>query len=633
MQWAAGGRLDCEPADNYIRGVSGCVYLSSLVPAAMFSYRLGFWTGLVVMGILCEGLARHTRGDEIADLIAMANPAPLLRTSIGVTRRGTAIDAVLHRDDLDFGTAKTRILLVGGARGDRQSLDATLAILSWFYQGNVESLQQRFVLSAVPCLNPDGLALGVGPSNGSGGDPTLGYPPGGSAYDNPTNPEAAYAWRWIGLHAPDVVVEVTPGEAVAWEVVKGQPGRLVQSLDDLQPLTPFAPDDSLVGQLPTHAAAEVGTLPALRLKITSVEALAAFQSLLLALQTKEYRELSAARQEIQRRLDRSPMQVAEQLLEHYGRNLSQVVYIPALAVIARARFERLQSDRPDYSEVERIVAPYYRGEKATTPTNGSGLSGHLVFCELAELFTDERRDRYLELARVAADLAFNGQGQLQPAMPFHNEMSDAVFMGGPILARVGQLTGDRRYFDASLANYRFMRGLVLRPDGLYRHSPLDEAAWGRGNGFPAIGIAMCLSHWPEDHAGRTELLAAFQQHMAALGEHQDPTGCWHQVIDHPESYRELTATCMIQFAMTRGVRRGWLDRATYGPLIERAWYAVRTRVGSDGRLVDVCTGTGKQKSLRDYYDRPAILGPDDRGGAMALLAAIELEEWKRERQP
>jgi hypothetical protein len=51
---------------------------------------------------------------------------------------------------------------------------------------------------------------------------------------------------------------------------------------------------------------------------------------------------------------------------------------------------------------------------------------------------------------------------------------------------------------------------------------------------------------------------------------------------------------------------------------------VKLRVGPDGKLVDVCTGTGKMKSLREYYDRPAILGRDDRGGAMGLLFAVEM---------
>ena len=45
-----------------------------------------------------------------------------------------------------------------------------------------------------------------------------------------------------------------------------------------------------------------------------------------------------------------------------------------------------------------------------------------------------------------------------------------------------------------------------------------------------------------------------------------------------------------------------------------------------GDLVDVCTGTGAgQNATREYYlNRPAIFGPDDRGGAMALTAALEM---------
>ena len=42
--------------------------------------------------------------------------------------------------------------------------------------------------------------------------------------------------------------------------------------------------------------------------------------------------------------------------------------------------------------------------------------------------------------------------------------------------------------------------------------------------------------------------------------------------------------------------------------------------------MDVCTGTGAgQNATREYYlNRPAIFGRDDRGGAMALTAALEM---------
>ena len=81
-------------------------------------------------------------------------------------------------------------------------------------------------------------------------------------------------------------------------------------------------------------------------------------------------------------------------------------------------------------------------------------------------------------------------------MPFHNEMSDAVFMGCPILAKAGKLTGEQKYFDMALRHFRSMANLCRRSDGLYRHSPLNEAAWGRGNAFPALGLALSLTDFP-----------------------------------------------------------------------------------------------------------------------------------------
>jgi rhamnogalacturonyl hydrolase YesR len=113
-------------------------------------------------------------------------------------------------------------------------------------------------------------------------------------------------------------------------------------------------------------------------------------------------------------------------------------------------------------------------------------------------------------------------------------------------------------------------------------------------------------------------------HLGALAKFQDVTGMWRQVIDEPGSYRELTATCMIGYAMAEGIRRGWLREEEFGAAARLAWSAVNVRIGSEGDLFDVCTGTGKQKTLRDYLDRTAILGPDERGGAMAMMFASQM---------
>jgi rhamnogalacturonyl hydrolase YesR len=213
---------------------------------------------------------------------------------------------------------------------------------------------------------------------------------------------------------------------------------------------------------------------------------------------------------------------------------------------------------------------------------------------------------------------------MKESMPLHDEMSDSVFMACPILARAGTLTGESKYFDMAARHFSFIQKLCLRPDGLYRHSPLSEAAWGRGNAFPALGLAWTLSEFPVQHAEYSRMVRAFQAHMAALARFQGANGMWREVIDQRGSYPEFSATAMIATAMLWGVKHGWLEAESYRSRVDLAWRAILARTGSDGRLVDVCESTGKQKSLKDYLRRAAILDRDPRGGAMALLLATEL---------
>jgi unsaturated rhamnogalacturonyl hydrolase len=274
------------------------------------------------------------------------------------------------------------------------------------------------------------------------------------------------------------------------------------------------------------------------------------------------------------------------------------------------------------AEVERIVAPFANGSMdSLAKATSTHLAGHLVFAELAERTGDPR---YLALVRKAADLGFTEAGAMKESMPLHNEMSDSVFMGCPILAKAGKLTHDRKYFEMALRHLEFMERLGLRPDGIYRHSPLDQAAWGRGNAFPALGLALTLSDVPADDPVYPKVLRSYQNLMKALAPFQDASGMWRQVVDLPGSYREFSATAMIATAMLRGIRSGWLDAVSYQPRVDRAWRALLTRISPDGYLIDVCESTGKQPSLDAYLNRLAILDRDPRGGGMALLVATEV---------
>jgi unsaturated rhamnogalacturonyl hydrolase len=299
-------------------------------------------------------------------------------------------------------------------------------------------------------------------------------------------------------------------------------------------------------------------------------------------------EKSLLRLTMEEQMRRTPRQVLEQLAEVYGRELKSVVYIPAFAVMGQLALGRREL-------VDKLVAPFLDGRQdSLAQATGSHGSGHMLFAALG------KTDRVKAAAALIA--------------PLHNEMSDSVFMACPILGAAGE-------HEKAIAHLRYMEKLCLREDGIYRHSPLDAAAWGRGNGFALLGQALLLETMAQPDE---RVLRSFRALSAALLPRQDGEGMWHQVIDDPASYAEFSATAMIAASLKKGIRAGWLPAASYGPAIEKAWGAVLRRTGADGVVMDVCESTGKQSSRHAYLDRAAIWGKDPRGGAMAMLFAGEM---------
>ena len=191
-----------------------------------------------------------------------------------------------------------------------------------------------------------------------------------------------------------------------------------------------------------------------------------------------------------------------------------------------------------------------------------------------------------------------------------------MFMASVILARMGE-------FDAAASRLVGYAARLQRPDGVFIHATDGPFAWGRGNGFAALGLVELLAALPENHPSRANLLDIYRRHMAAARLLQSPDGMWREVLDEPGAYREETATAMLLTAMARGIRLGWIGH-DYDRNVDRAWLGLLAHVKDDGTVIDVCTGTGAGPTKRYYLDRAAITGADDRGGAMALLASMEM---------
>lgn len=476
---------------------------------------------------------------------------------IGLTQRGGRIQAITVTGS---SSESPTVLLVGGLTGNDESVRLVEQEVRSFEA--IHQNHRTFQLIAIPLANPDGSQIQ--------------FPPSGVAYKE--NAESHVLWRWIGIHAPDLVL-----------VVGNDNGGLTEALSG-------------------NTVAGVGRIPARR-----VESVDSKQRILQSVPKDVPR--SEAHREIDRRTSRNGLQLAAELAGVYGHDFNQFSYIPALALIGQLRLGRL-------ADVERLAEPYLDGTKNPMERpNLTTLPGYLVFAELAERTGDPR---YVKLVRNAADLGFTEDGEMKEAMPFNNEMSDSIFMSIPVLAKAGKLTGNSKYFDMAVQHLTFIQKLDLRPDGLYRHTPVTDAAWGRGNAFPALGLMLALSEIPLDQPQFSSLLHGFRDHMATLARYQDDDGLWREVIDYPGAYSEFSATAMIATAMLRGVNNGWLEWDEFQPRIEKAWHAILARTSPDGHLLDTCESTNQERSVEAYLKRAAIADRDARGGAMALMFALEM---------
>jgi len=474
--------------------------------------------------------------------------------TIGLSTSAAPIEAVVVAGR---SASSPTVLLVGGLQQPDLSSDAVAREAAAYER--IPQRRRAFRLIAVARANPDAQPLQL--------------PPSGVAYRD--HVESHVLWRWIGTHAPDLVL------------VAG-------------------PDPGLVDALSRNAVLDIGQIPSRRVDMSTP----ILQSL------TESIAASSAHREIDRRLARSPRALAEELARVYGHEFATPTYIAAMALISRLRLG-------ERDEVSGLLAPYLDGTKESfARPSQSSLAAHMLFFEYARRTGD---DRAKALVLRAAASGFTDDGQLREFMPLHGGWSDSLFMDVPILSTAGALSSERRYFDMAARHAAFMQPIVRRPDGLYRHQASANAAWGRGNAFAALGLALTLSEFPKEHADYGVLLASYRAHMAALARFQDENGMWRNVIDRPGAYPEYSATAMIATAMLRGIRRGWIDRKTYEPLVQKAWTAILARTGSDGRLVDVCESTGTRGFTdEDYLRRAAILGRDDRGGGMAMFFATEL---------
>jgi hypothetical protein len=520
-----------------------------------------------------------------ADLKALASlpGEPRSVSAAGVTRGETPLLTIENPSAFDPASTRLRLVIIGGLDGDPRSAQAAIDAVRWMKREAPQQLRNRWIASALPMADPDGHAVAK----------PFRFPPVKGFYEDPEQPESRYVWRWVTYQAPDLVIEirsdVSAGEApdsLTAAIREGGPAGLGRTRATLLPAS--ATHDQLAQALAT--ANEAARLPR-----------------------------SGLHDAIAARVARPPIEIARLLAGRYPA-APAISYIPALAWINTLKLSTITGDQALRAKVLAQVQPWLAGEKSLLGDRiqMTTVAGTMVFADLAK--ADPANAAARRLATEGADAALEEKDGGVPR--YGQGWTDDMFMTAAILARTGSMPDRGRDLDRAAQLLIAYAARLQQPDGIFNHATDGPAAWGRGNGFAAFGLMETLTALPAGHPSRAALLAIFARQMKGLASWQAPDGTWREIIDRPGAYREETATAMILTAMTRGMRLGWLDRS-YAPVADRAWRALAAHIVEDGGLVDVCSGTGAGPTARYYFDRPAIEGADDRGGAMALVAAME----------
>ena len=487
-------------------------------------------------------------------------------------------------------------MLVGGLDGGADAARIVLDAVRWFKTEAPEAERARWRVSALPLALPGADAAG----------PAAAFPPLDGFFDHPERPESRYVWRWVAYQAPDLVVEVRAGDE--WSVRAGD-----------GPAGERAPAGSLAAAL-ADPAAPTGLGPAATLLVTAGAGDGAAVMREALARAADGR--SPLRETLRRRTARDPLDVARLTARRYP-GAPGISYIPALAWVHALRVADVDGDAALRERVLEQVRPWLSGGRPLFGERVSfaALAGTMIFSPLAAL---PGRDGETA-ARLAAEGVARAAAETAPGVPEHaSGWSDDFFLGTIAAVRAGDPEG----LAAAVRLVTATAARLQQPDGLFHHDADAPTAWGRGNGFGALGLAELLTVLPVDHPQRDAVLDVHLRHLAGMRARQAPDGMWRQIVDAPGSYRETSVTAMTLTAMARGLRLGWLD-ASWRPAVDRAWRALLAHVTEDGGLVDVCFSTGAGPTRRHYLDRPAVNGADDRGGAMVLGAALEYHDLLR----
>jgi unsaturated rhamnogalacturonyl hydrolase len=223
---------------------------------------------------------------------------------------------------------------------------------------------------------------------------------------------------------------------------------------------------------------------------------------------------------------------------------------------------------------------------------------------------------------------------------------DAIQMGMPVFARLGKLYNDTTYYNYMYKMYMHSKnteggGLYNVKDGLwwrdkdfvppYKEPNGEDCYWSRGNGWVVAALVRVLEIIPENEAHRNEYLKTYHEMIKALVPIQRADGFWNVSLHDVTHFggKETSGTALFVYGMAWGVNQGVLDKATYLPIITKAWNAMTKDAVQKNGFIGYMQGTGKEPKDGQPVSYTSVPDFEDYGLGCFLLAGTEVYKLKK----
>lgn len=223
---------------------------------------------------------------------------------------------------------------------------------------------------------------------------------------------------------------------------------------------------------------------------------------------------------------------------------------------------------------------------------------------------------------------------------------DALQMAMPIFADLAVIYNDDSYYDRLYEMYMDTKtkqggGLYNAKDSLwwrdkdfvppYREPNGEDCYWSRGNGWVIAALVRTMDRMTPDKKGYSEYKKTYLEMINALPRLQRSDGFWNASLHDPSNFggKEVTGTSLFIYGMAWGVKKGWLSKEEFLPVITKAWNAIVNDAVHKNGFLGYVQGTGKEPSDGQPVTYNHVPDFEDYGIGCFLLAGSEVYQLAR----